>query len=372
MKKSILIFALSRSPWIGGIYYRKNIIHMLLTNSNIKNKYNIAVLTNDKYKNVFEAFRDEIDIIACNDGAGIAAAVFHSIMCCIKHRVKYVFPLRPFGFLKLFGITPISWIADFQHCHYPAFFEKKEIEVRNANFRQIAKANTPLVLSSNDALKDFRTFFSRDRGNVFVVHFTSYIEDELLKLESFNQEDILKSYGLTTGNYAVICNQFWKHKNHIVVLEAIRILKKKMPRIKLQFVFTGELSDRRNPEYMEEVNLLLNDAAVRDSVKVLGFIDRMSQLCIMKNAAFLIQPSLFEGWSTVVEDAKVLNMRMILSDIAVHIEQKNENSILFQKNDPEDLAESINKLLAADCDGFPAENADMSEQYARVFENIFV
>ncbi len=372
MKKAILIFALSRSPWIGGIYYRKNVIHMLLTNKAIMQKYKIIVLTNNQYKDIFSCFENVIDVMTCNDNTGILNAILLAVRCCMLHRVKYVFPLRPFSFLKLFGITPISWIADFQHCHYPAFFERKEIDTRNFNFSQIAKANTPLVLSSNDALKDFRTFFSRDRGNVFVVHFTSYIEDELLKLKSFNQENILKSYGLTTGNYAVICNQFWKHKNHIVVLEAIKILKKKMPQVKLQFVFTGEPSDRRNPEYMEEVYLLLNDAAVKDSVKVLGFIDRMSQLCIMKNAAFLIQPSLFEGWSTVVEDAKVLNMRMILSDIAVHIEQKNENSILFQKNDPEDLAESINKLLATDYNSFPAEATDMSEQYSRVFENIFV
>jgi hypothetical protein len=49
-----------------------------------------------------------------------------------------------------------------------------------------------------------------------------------------------------------------------------------------------------------------------------GFIDRAEQTMLLKNAISIVQPSLFEGWSTVVEDAKALNQYMILSDIPVN------------------------------------------------------
>ena len=49
----------------------------------------------------------------------------------------------------------------------------------------------------------------------------------------------------------------------------------------------------------------------------------------MENALAVIQPSLFEGWSTVVEDAKAMNQKMILSDIEVHREQAEHNGYLF-------------------------------------------
>ena len=62
---------------------------------------------------------------------------------------------------------------------------------------------------------------------------------------------------------------------------------------------------------------------------------------VMKNASFLIQPSLFEGWGTVLEDAKVLDKRVILSDISVHYEQKYEKCVLFRATDAEDLANRI-------------------------------
>ena len=39
-----------------------------------------------------------------------------------------------------------------------------------------------------------------------------------------------------------------------------------------------------------------------------------------------MQPSLCEGWGTVLEDAKVLDKAVLLSDIPVHREQKNENA----------------------------------------------
>lgn len=365
-----MIFALSRSPWIGGIYYRKNIIHMLLENRGIMSRYKIVVLTNEAYKNVFDVFNNQIEIWYCKNNTGLVGAVLQAISCCIRNKVKYVFPLRPFGFLRLFNIVPISWIADFQHCHYPEFFEKKEIQKRDLNFRQIAKAKTPLILSSEDALRDFRTYYSSNRENVFVVHFTSYIEDELQKLNPTKEQEILEAYDLYKEKYAVVCNQFWKHKNHIVVLEAIRTLKQKNPGVNIKFVFTGELSDRRNPEYINEIMTLIQNESIAASINVLGFVDRLSQLSIMKNAQFLIQPSLFEGWSTVVEDGKALNMCMILSDIAVHQEQMNSNCMLFKKDDSEDLARAVNEMLTAR--HMPLiQEFDLSKQYSKVFDNIF-
>ena len=63
MKKAILVFALSRTPWIGGVYYRKNIVNMMLHNDIIREKFRIVVLLNEKHRPVFSAFGDEIDLV---------------------------------------------------------------------------------------------------------------------------------------------------------------------------------------------------------------------------------------------------------------------------------------------------------------------
>ena len=114
---------------------------------------------------------------------------------------------------------------------------------------------------------------------------------------------------------------------------------------KVLFVFTGQMHDYRNKEYTNEIQQYFNDKEISEVTRNLGFLDRKEQLIIMKNACFLIQPSLFEGWGTVLEDAKVLDKRVVLSDLDVHKEQMYEKCILFKKNSSDDLLEKVSRFL---------------------------
>ena len=53
-------------------------------------------------------------------------------------------------------------------------------------------------------------------------------------------------------------------------------------------------------------------------------------------AKAVINPSLFEGWSSTVEECKSVGKNMILSDINVHKEQ-HPNAFFFSKNSIEEL-----------------------------------
>ena len=64
---------------------------------------------------------------------------------------------------------------------------------------------------------------------------------------------------------------------------------------------------------------------------------------MLRRAVAVIQPSQFEGWSALVEDARALGKRMYVSDIPVHREQRPPNAIFFQLGDAEQLAELIAK-----------------------------
>src|SRR5690606_13213676 len=58
-----------------------------------------------------------------------------------------------------------------------------------------------------------------------------------------------------------------------------------------------------------------------DRVKLLGLVPRDKQVAIFRHATLVVQPSLFEGWSTVVEDVKALGRPILASDLDVHREQ---------------------------------------------------
>lgn len=55
----------------------------------------------------------------------------------------------------------------------------------------------------------------------------------------------------------------------------------------------------------------------------------------------MIHPSLFEGWSTVVEDALCLGKKMILSDFPVHLGQDPPGSAFFDRHSTQQLADLI-------------------------------
>lgn len=52
----------------------------------------------------------------------------------------------------------------------------------------------------------------------------------------------------------------------------------------------------------------------------------------------VINPSLFEGWSTTVEEAKSLGVPLILSDLSIHREQTGGAASFFNPEDPTDIA----------------------------------
>ena len=63
------------------------------------------------------------------------------------------------------------------------------------------------------------------------------------------------------------------------------------------------------------------------------------------NCKLFINPSFFEGWSTTVEEAKALGSKIILSNIPVHIEQKNNRTLIFKSNDEKKLSKLIINCL---------------------------
>jgi len=71
----------------------------------------------------------------------------------------------------------------------------------------------------------------------------------------------------------------------------------------------------------------------------------MEQVQLLRDCDLIVQPSLFEGWSTVVEDAKALGQRIVLSDLPVHREQEPPAALFFDPMSPQDLVLQVTAVL---------------------------
>lgn len=235
------------------------------------------------------------------------------------------------------AVKRVNWIPDFQELHLPHLFTSAILKERKRHQQEIATHSDCLVVSSEDAKKDFYTAHPDAKTAVYKLPFA-------VTLPNFEKQDInflLKKYQLPTKFYFAP-NQFWTHKNHIVILKALCELKKKG--IPCVVAFSGNENDPRNKDYVSTLKDYIQKNDITERVHFLGFMPREEQLKLMKHSVAIIQPSKFEGWSTVVEDSKALNKFIIASSIAVHKEQTNNNVQFFDPDDPNELANYMNEF----------------------------
>jgi glycosyltransferase involved in cell wall biosynthesis len=231
-----------------------------------------------------------------------------------------------------------AWIPDFQHKHLPQFFTTEEIYWRDRLHSLIAQESEIVVLSSKNAEADFNRFFPGASDKVRVLSFKTSPEPSWYYGEP---EQIQKKYFLP-DRFFLISNQFWQHKNHLMVFEALRLLQDQGE--KPIIVCTGHIYDYRSPDYSDVILRSIHQLGIAQQVYLLGLIPKPDQIQLMRRSLAVIQPSLFEGWSTLVEDARSLGKTMLLSDIDVSLEQNPPNSFFFGRNSPESLASLIEKL----------------------------
>lgn len=384
MKKKILFNGLGNRGWIGGLYYLKNILFSCLQNPNITDKFDMVVLIDPEHADIFDSFRAEnlseelrgrvnVDI-RVYEGTSKWKLMLYEMNLIWLHGMQYCYALELNRIGQLFAKKGIFWIPDFQHRTLPEFFKEEELLAKKAKDTQMVMSTNPMVLSSEDAKRDLERFYPDYQCRIEVVHFVSYIEPEIRAITPDMEAAVAKKFDLNQ-KYIYLPNQFWQHKNHIVAVKAIEEIKKRGALSDYKFVFTGNLEDYRNPAYIDELKEIMNAEKVKDSIQLLGFVDRTEQLCIMKNAKFLVQPSLCEGWGTVLEDAKVLDKTVLLSDIPVHEEQKNAKCKLFDPHNPTALAELMIKTAEEnDTQDIEAGIANMyreAKEYSKALERVF-
>jgi glycosyltransferase involved in cell wall biosynthesis len=215
----------------------------------------------------------------------------------------------------------------------PEFFSKAEIAARDRYFEQNFKYCSRVILSSFAAKRDAEEFYSSYRSKIRVLQF---VVGSINPLGAPDLHYLENKYSFN-GPYFFLPNQFWIHKNHRVVIEALRILKSHEKNVLV--LATGNTHDYRQPDYFQNLVESAKGYGISGSFRVLGLVPYPDLVGLIINSVALINPSLFEGWSTTVEEAKAFGKRILLSDIPVHREQAPDFGLYFPPNDPEALAD---------------------------------
>ena len=233
----------------------------------------------------------------------------------------------------------IAWIPDLQHCALPHLFSALERKSRHHRFTRLLRdSSRHVVFSSNHALGHAGESYGPVTARTHVMPFATVPEPSWCNDPAPTQAQ----YGVPPV-YFMNCNLWAVHKDHATLIQAVHMLARKG--IKVHVVCTGDTWDRRHPDHFAALQEEIGRLGLESQFQILGLIPRIDQVMLIRGASAVVQPSLFEGWSTVIEDARALGTPVIASDFPVHIEQNAPGSLFFRQGDAEDCARAIQEHL---------------------------
>ncbi len=339
---NIIIPVIGNAHWIGGLTYQENLIEALGTIPELcitlTNELDIIDLPQKKQaeparlifkaKKMVNGMVNRFSSWSKNYDSGLQ----HKLEGYLNGVTNAVFSLNEAHLRGKNNILKLYWIPDFQQMHLKHFFTNEDLAVRNARYREGCELADIIIVSSENARRDLMEFVpkyaKKCRVSRFVSNIPFYIWDA-------NPMVTVSRYSLPE-KFFYLPNQFWKHKNHIVVFKALEILRRE--NVFPNLVCTGNPNDHRDPEYYKNLMKQADHLGIKNQIRFLGMVPFEDVLILIRQSIAVINPSLFEGWSTTVEEAKSIGKQIILSDLDVHREQSPPGATYFQSEDATALA----------------------------------
>jgi glycosyltransferase involved in cell wall biosynthesis len=342
---------ISRSLWAGGYNYQSNLFAALARYCPAEIAPVVFAGMNDGSPELAALARiPGVDVVESRAfdrrGASLVSALAYGLdrAAATEFRAKNIDLV--FENARFFGwrlpFPAIAWFPDFQHRQLPHLFSPAARWRRDVGFRVQIASGRRILLSSESAFRHFEKFYPGATGNVSVVRFAT---QPALDLLATNPSNVIAKYGLPL-KYFYLPNQFWRHKNHQVVVDALAILKKR--NFDVVVAATGSTEDPREPDYFRSIMRQVEAQGLETNFRYLGMVPTDHVYALMRKSTALINPSRFEGWSTTVEEAKSFGAPMILSDIDVHREQTDGASRYFGVDDPGTLADHLSDASQAE------------------------
>ncbi len=233
------------------------------------------------------------------------------------------------------GKPYIVAVHDLQHRMNPDFPEVSmhgEWERREYLYKNVCENADAILVDSRVGKEDVLKFYEVKPERVHILPFVppSY-------LNTTCTVDIKRKYHLP-DKFIFYPAQFWQHKNHIGLLEALSILRKNKG-LNIPAVFVGS---KRNA--YKEVKARTSDLGLSDLVFFLGYVSDEDMVGLYKTAHALVMPTFFGPTNIPQLEAFLLGCPVMTSDLRGIREQVGNAAILVNPISVESIAKGIERI----------------------------
>ena len=261
---------LGGDQWVGGAYYIQNLVRCLSSlPPSERGRLHITLESKHQLVDYVNPIRRMVDRVRYT-GFLRSAAEFGARTLNQRARVSRL--LTPYhlvypGSKSGRSWSPsAAWIPDFQHRHLSHFFSQSEIEARERRNLDLAINSDFVVLSSEMARADFVSLYPFASKKARILRFVSVMDPDWVRGDP---SPTVAAYGLPK-RFLLVSNKFWAHKNHELVLRALKVASQKesSPFV----VCTGSTIDERNKDHFESVQRKMKEWGIAGQIRISGQI----------------------------------------------------------------------------------------------------
>lgn len=235
------------------------------------------------------------------------------------------------------AIPNISTIHDLQYKTYPQFFEAEDVAHRDRIFLEAVR-NSTLLTAVSDYARD-----SAIRHGRFAADRIRTIHHRLAQRVDSARENpnkILQKWGLTQNRFLVYPANFWRHKNHEMLLTGFAMATQSGLPSDIKLVLTGAPTERQAFLIDSSKKMGLENRVIFP-----GYVTNEELGTLLKASLGMIFPSLYEGFGMPVIEAMALGVPVASSRSASLAEIAGDAALLFDARKPREVEGAIQTLV---------------------------
>ena len=237
------------------------------------------------------------------------------------------------------GLPHLVVAYDFQELVFPEFFSPQERR-RRREFRAYLRLAESVVAISEFTRREAIQRMRVEPGRLMVL--PPLAPPGRLALAEEEAQGVLSPLGLIPRGYAFYPANFWAHKNHARLLEAVT----RTPVAELagfRLVLCGALDHHR-----EKVRQAVEQMELTGRVQLLPYQTEEATTALMQKARFVVYPSLYEGFGIPVFEAMQLGTPVAASSIGALEELTGGAATLFDPSDPAAISRALAELWTSE------------------------
>ncbi len=243
------------------------------------------------------------------------------------------------GTMPLLGGPPtVVTIHDLQYRSFPGFFSTAKLAYLRASVPRSARKATVLAVPSTFVKRTIVDAFDVDPDRIVVVPPAIGVGDGPAE-PPVSEAEIRSRYGLT-GPFVMFPAITYPHKNHVVLVRAIALLRRTHPEV--QLVLLGGTGPNEAVVRAEVERCGLGDVVVRT-----GRVPSADRDGLYRSAAALAFPSRYEGFGLPVVEAMALGCPVVAADDTALTEVVADAGRLASPDDPEQWAQVLAEVLSS-------------------------